>query len=238
MPINFTELLQQSWNFMRNQPKFTSFAISLLILLQIINFIFLPTTAESLSAEMLFPRLLSAAATVFLSILVILNIKSINNGSFQQFFQNSAEALQRFFPVILLTLVMVFPVSVGMAAGTLATVGGDSGLSLVALPLLIGGLFIFIKFSLVTFVYLIETPQKTVKETLAFTWQLTRGRMYPVVIYCVISQFLPILLNTLVLSLGANLITVVVSLVLSAFLSLYMNIFGFRFYQSYRQGAK
>lgn len=234
MPIKFTELLQQSWNFIRNQPKFSSFAISLLIVLQSINFIFLPNTAESLSPDVLFPRLLSAAATVFLSILIILNIKSINSGSFQQFFQNSGEALQRFFPVIFLTLVMVFPVSLGMAAGTLATTG-DTSLSLIAFPLLIGGMFIFIKFSLVIFVYLTETPQKTVRETLAFTWSLTRGRLYPVVSYCFISQFLPIVINTLVLSLGANLVTVIISVVVSAFLSLYMNIFGFRFYQSYRQ---
>lgn len=241
MPIQFPQLLQDSWNFMRNQRAFSLWAMLCFALLQALTLMFSPkidlnAPEQLVSIEaFLIPTLLSGLANIFLTVLLILNIKAINQGSFHHFFQPLEQSLNLLFPVILLSILMVLPLSVGLAFLTIQA----GNLTLVALPLLITGLYLFIKLSLLIYAYLIE-DRKTIGETVRFTWALSRGRMLPLILFCVLAYFVPQLLVGIISGISQNLgsANLIISVLLGAFLTVYTLVFSFRFYQVYRQGAK
>ena len=104
MPINFPQLLQDSWNFIRNRRQFSLTAMELLL------------TMVSASAVSLLPSLLIGIGNIFISVLLVLNINDINAGIFQSFFQNTSKALAKLLPAISLYIIMVLPLSFGMSS--------------------------------------------------------------------------------------------------------------------------
>lgn len=195
MPIKFPNLLQDSWNFIRNQHTFSLLAIILLSALQFVNLFLVPrignmdTENVEMTLSDLFPLLVMGVANIFITTLLILNIKEINRGSFKHFFQNLSAAVTKLFPVVLLNIIMVLPLSIGMASQVFGAKAGN-GLSMIAFPLIIGGAFLFIKLCLSVYAYLIE-ELNSVNEAIRFTWQLSRGRGIALVLFCVISYFVP-----------------------------------------------
>ena len=240
MPINFASLFQDSWNFMRNQTQFTLFGIALLAIFPIVIFMLFPSveiTPQQLQsqdnlgllAQNMAPTLISSVISVFINILLIINIQAISNGNFQGFFRQSPVALKAFFPILLLTFLMVMPLSFGISFGGLATQAGS--LAILFIPLMASGIFIFVKLCLVSYVYLIETPQKSIFNTLKFTWQLSRGKLTPLFLFCLLTYLLPSLIGTVIAQIGGS----ILSQIISAVLNLFIVIFSVRFYQVYRQ---
>lgn len=247
MSINFQALFQDTWNFVRNRPQFTLYAVALLAILQIAITLFVPHPAMPESVEgnsireqinafdLLLPSLLSMSVVVLINVLLILNIKSINNGNYQHFFQNITAALNSFIPTLLLTLIQVFPISLGIAFALFPDFGNAA--PLMAMPIMLMGLFVFIKLNLVIYAYLIDEPRKSLGEVLKFVWQLSRGRMLPLIIFTAIIYFIPTVLGSVAGSFAAlGTVGVIIGQLLNAFINLTMVIFSFRFYQNYRQG--
>lgn len=249
MQIKFAELFQQSWNFMRNQQRFSLFAVASIVILQLIVILFTSsaitdTVSTDISVQtqamdaskilaLLLPIVLLGGSNLLIHLLMILNIQSINNGSYTHFFQNINGALKAFFPIIFLHFVMALPV--GLGASTLVGGGGASDMLIIAFPVMLLGFYLFIKLCLVVYVYLLEKPQKSVLETIRFTFQLSRGKMLPLILFFVITYVLPGMVSRILSVLGNNLVSVAISLILSALISVFMAIFSFRFYQVYRQ---
>ena len=239
MPIKFPNLLQDSWNFIRNQHTFSLLAIILLSALQFVNLFLVPRIgnmdAENVEMTLsdLFPLLVMGVANIFITTLLILNIKEINRGSFKHFFQNLSAAVTKLFPVVLLNIIMVLPLSIGMASQVFGAKAGN-GLSMIAFPLIIGGAFLFIKLCLSVYAYLIE-ELNSVNEAIRFTWQLSRGRGIALVLFCVISYFVPQILMSFLSGLSGNTLGLVVNVLVSSFFSLFITVFSFRFYQAYSQ---
>ncbi|WGE32711.1 hypothetical protein NYR60_03645 [Actinobacillus genomosp. 2] len=239
MPIKFPDLLQDSWNFIRNQRSFSLFAIVLFSALQLVNLLLVPNMGQvdanntEMTLSALYPLLLMGVLNIFLTSLLILNIKDINRGSFKHFFQNLSVSLAKLFPVIVLNILMVLPLSIGMASQLFGSQAG-SGLALVAFPLIIGGAFLFIKLCLSVYAYLIE-EFNGIGETLRFTWQLSRGKGIALVLFCVISYFVPQILMSFLSGLGASAVGLAITVFISSFFSLFITVFSFRFYQVYSQ---
>lgn len=239
MSINFVQLFQQSWNFMRNQTHFTLVGLALLAGLQIVNLVIFPpihataTTAnpnEAALALNLPSVVASALINVFVTILLILNIKAINRGEYHGFFRPLPATLRAIGPVIVLMMLMVLPLSIGVSSGVLAL--QNPSMSLVSLLLMISGGYIFVKFCLLVYVYLIEEPQKSLGETIKFTWLISRGKMLILMLFCLIVYLLPLMISNQFARLGE--IGVFLAQLVSAVLSLYFVIFSFRFYLIYR----
>ncbi|EFM91950.1 hypothetical protein appser6_11240 [Actinobacillus pleuropneumoniae serovar 6 str. Femo] len=221
-------MLQDSWNFIRNQHTFSLLAVILLSALQFVNLFLVPRIAnmDAENVEMTLSDLFP---------LLILNIKEINRGSFKHFFQNLSGALAKLFPVILLNIIMVLPLSIGMASQVFGAKAGG-GLSMIAFPLIIGGAFLFIKLCLSVYAYLIE-ELNSVNDAIRFTWQLSRGRGIALVLFCVISYFVPQILMSFLSGLSGNTVGLIVSVLVSSFFSLFITVFSFRFYQAYSQNS-
>lgn len=235
MPVRFSSLLQDSWNFIQNQRAFSLTAIGLLMMSQLFVF-FIFSNAESTTTDvvpqssMLYSALLIGIANVYITLLLIFNIKAINAGSFQSFFQHAGATFNKLFPALGIYMLMSFPLSMGVSSLLIST-----EMSLIALPLLIGGTFIFLKLCMATYTLIIEDYR--FGEAVKFTWFFTKGKMRFILAYSLIANLLPALIGTIVSSLGNNIVITLISITISAFLSLFTTIFGFRFYQTLRQMA-
>lgn len=231
MPINFPQLLQDSWNFIRNRRQFSLTAIGLLLAIQLLATFVLANLMASNSTVSLLPSLLIGIGNIFISVLLVLNINDINAGTFQSFFQNTGKALTRLLPAILLYIIMGLPLSFGMSSILFGNISG-SGASIFSLPLLAIGIFVFVRLNLSTYVFLVENY--CVGQAVKFMWQLAKGKMVALFAYTLLANLLPILITALVGRLGDNVAIMVLSFMISAFLSLFTTIFSFRFYQTIR----
>ncbi|MEZ7766961.1 hypothetical protein O3795_05885 [Haemophilus parahaemolyticus] len=231
MPINFPQLLQDSWNFIRNRSQFSLTAIGLLLAIQLLATFVLANLMASNSTASLLPSLLIGIGNIFISVLLVLNINDINSGTFQSFFQNTGKALTKLLPAILLYIIMGLPLSFGMSSILFGNISG-SGANIFSLPLLAIGIFVFVRLNLSTYVFLVENYR--VGQAVKFMWQLAKGKMAVLFAYTLLANLLPILITALVGRLGDNVAIMVLSFMISAFLSLFTTIFGFRFYQTIR----
>ena len=231
MPINFPQLLQDSWNFIRNRSQFSLTAIGLLLAIQLLATFVLANLMASNSTISLLPSLLIGIGNIFISVLLVLNINDINSGTFQSFFQNTSKALTKLLPAILLYIIMGLPLSFGMSSILFGNISG-SGANIFSLPLLAIGIFVFVRLNLSTYVFLVENYR--VGQAVKFMWQLAKGKMAALFAYTLLANLLPILITALVGRLGDNVAIMVLSFMISAFLSLFTTILGFRFYQTIR----
>ena len=231
MPINFPQLLQDSWNFIRNRRQFSLTAMGLLLAIQLLATFVLSNFMVSASAVSLLPSLLIGIGNIFISVLLVLNINDINVGIFQSFFQNTSKALAKLLPAISLYIIMVLPLSFGMSSILFSNISG-SGASIFSLPLSAIGIFVFVRLNLAIYVFLVENYR--VGQAVKFMWQLAKGKMAALFAYTLLAILLPILITALVGRLGDNVAIMMLSFVISAFLSLFTTILGFRFYQTIR----
>ena len=231
MPINFPQLLQDSWNFIRNRRQFSLTAMGLLLAIQLLATFVLSNFMVSVSAVSLLPSLLIGIGNIFISVLLVLNINDINVGIFQSFFQNTSKALAKLLPAISLYIIMVLPLSFGMSSILFSNISG-SGASIFSLPLSAIGIFVFVRLNLAIYVFLVENYR--VGQAVKFMWQLAKGKMAALFAYTLLANLLPILITALVGRLGDNVAIMMLSFVISAFLSLFTTILGFRFYQTIR----
>ena len=231
MPISFPQLLQDSWNFIRNRSQFSLTAIGLLLAIQLLATFVLTNLMASNSTASLLPSLLIGIGNIFISVLLVLNINDINAGTFQSFFQNTGKALTKLLPAILLYIIMGLPLSFGMSSILFGNISG-SGANIFSLPLLAIGIFVFVRLNLSTYVFLVENYR--VGQAVKFMWQLAKGKMVALFAYTLLANLLPILITALVGRLGDNVAIMVLSFMISAFLSLFTTILGFRFYQTIR----
>ncbi|WP_373766454.1 hypothetical protein [Glaesserella sp.] len=241
MPIKFPDLLQDSWNFMRNQLPFSLFSVGLLMILQLTSHYIMPKSAvpqhvQSLDASglliLILPAILFALLNILANALIILNIKAINDGGYQHFFRHIGDAVKVFLPLMLINIVMVLPLSIGVSFG--GTVGqADAGLAILILPLMLSGIYIFVKLNLAPYAYLVEEPRMRVSETLKFTWGLTRGKMSMMFLFCLIAYVMPILLGAMIGRINEP--TGLLVALFSGLVGTFTAIFAFRFYQVYRR---
>ena len=231
MPINFPQLLQDSWNFIRNRRQFSLTAMRLLLAIELLTTFVLSNFMVSYSAISLLPSFLIGIRNIFISVLLVLNINDINAGTFQSFFQNTSKALAKLLPAISLYIIMVLPLSFGMSSILFSNISG-SGASIFSLPLSAIGIFVFVRLNLSTYVFLVDNYR--VGQAVKFMWQLAKGKMVALFAYTLLANLLPILITALVGRLGDNVAIMMLSFVISAFLSLFTTILGFRFYQTIR----
>ncbi len=237
MQINFMQLLQDSWNFMRNQRQFSIWAIGITLIVQFaitnIN-VPIPDISQTNATQIdlttfILPTVIISITNTFLTGLIILNIDSINNGTFKHFFTNITTVFSFLFGLIILSVVSILPLSIG---STLIILQPQNPTFF--LPFIVIGFYFLIKFYLVFYVYLTETPRKSIKETLLFTFKLSRQKTLPLILLILLTSFVPsVLVNAI------EKVTVNISFIIPIFISTLFNVFTtvlvFRFYQIYRQ---
>lgn len=255
MPINFTQLFQDSWNFIRNQHQFTRlftvafFLISLLIYLlgtTLLEPVATIPNAEQLSPEQLATIMLQKInitqiilVNILTQVLFLLvsnwGILTIHHISLQHHYRPSQVLplmLRRFAGVLVLNILLILPMVIGLINiwVALATQSPPSMFSVFAM---LFGIFIFIRLCLAPVSYLIT--DKTLSESVSFTWKKGVKRTMPLFLYCVLVYFIFQLIGQQLASISDNLIFTLLVNSIIAFINTFALVFTYRFYTLFTQ---
>ncbi|MDO4626400.1 MAG: hypothetical protein Q4A81_03715 [Pasteurellaceae bacterium] len=249
MPINFTQLLRDSWNFMRNQPKFVFTFIILIVLVDFLfNFItpkidlIQPTQASDelvlmkqiLKSYISFPYLiyliLGQLANFFVACLCIVGIQRISQNASLNL--SIPMTLQRFIGTLFLTAVSLSLFTIGMWQ-IIYAFANDMQPNILSSIFVITGIFIFFRLKLAHFSYLLG--DQPLERAIATIWHKGRGRNGQLFLFTTLVNFLIPFLGEQLLSFSANAFTDYIMILINAALWVFALIFSYRFYSLFIQ---
>ncbi|WP_373100376.1 MULTISPECIES: hypothetical protein [Pasteurellaceae] len=256
MPINFTQIFQDSWNFMRNQQKITlqfsafffvvAFAVNLLAS-NLLPANIMPDEAGSNAADLeVVGNLMLSKDIVVLGVVQVLLNLFISCWGIMTFHQLSERrrlslgqtlnmTAKRFAGVFFINLIIVFPLVIGLAESLVALIGKNAP-SLFSVFTITLGIFIFIRLNLATVHYLIT--QTGLAQTLKVIWLSGFKRTGVLFIYCLLIYFaLPLIVRNIAALSDNMLFDIVISFIISA-INVFSLIFSYRFYTLFMQKAQ
>ncbi|MCW9709439.1 hypothetical protein L5B71_00815 [Avibacterium sp. 21-586] len=243
MNINFTQIFQDCWNFMRNQKKITQqfifffFISSLIFYFLLTSVVPMPEITQangqnlplpsSISAQFVIIGVAQQLVSLFISSWGILTFHRISVQQQNPLNQSAVLTLQRFAGVVTVSVIGFIPLMIGVVESLFAILQGQypSILSLVAMLL---GFFIFVRLSLASTEYLIQPVG--IMQALKNSWLSGVKRSAPLFIYCLlIYVVLPFVVRR-ISSLSDNLVFDVIMLFVSAAVGVFSLLFTYRFY--------
>ncbi|MCK3658790.1 hypothetical protein A4G18_08725 [Pasteurellaceae bacterium Pebbles2] len=262
MPINFTQLFKDSWNFLQNQRKFTFSFVGIFMLLSaavgLIQQAMLPAIEnadamsdeqrlevllqQSNSTDIFWFTLLKMFLMLFLTFWGTTAVHQISQRQYQGLGQSAGRTFTRLFGALLLTIICFFPFFVGIISVLstfLQTVAGGqaSGFSsIIGLFLIIIGVLTLIRLCLSPIRYLID-EQESIKSAVQNTLKFSNKRTSTLFFYCVISYlFFPLVAFQLAV-LAQNIILSAVALLVMSLINVFSIVFTYRFYVIFNQKA-
>lgn len=248
MNINFTQIFQDCWNFMRNQQKITRQFIVLFFINSLLFYFllsaFMPTMKvenvrgqdlllpSDITTEFLVLSLAQQLISLFLSVWGIATFHRISTQQADNLNQSAELTLRRFAGIIAINFIAFFPIMIGFIETLFAMLQRQSPsiLSLIAIGL---GFFIFVRLSLASTEYLIQPV--SIVQALKNSWFRGVKRSSPLFIYCLfIYVALPFIVRQIT-SLSDNLIFELMTLLISAVISVFSLLFTYRFYTLFMQ---
>ena len=236
MQINFTHILQDSWNFFRNQQKIMfQFVLILLVAQNVGALLSSPLNNESHISELAninieniaFSIVITQLLTSFISAWGLISIHSISQKNYQTLTKSFTLTLRRFLGVIVLNLLMTAPMLLGLseAFAALLTKSSPSIISLIAMLV---GIWFFVRLNLTAVHYL--STQDDIKQTIQKIWIKGSSRKNVLFVYTLLVYFLaPILVFQLTIFSNNVLFDMVIG-ILSAILNIFMLVITYRFY--------
>ncbi|WP_040976118.1 hypothetical protein [Necropsobacter massiliensis] len=256
MPINFTQIFQDSWNFMRNQQKITlqfsafffvvAFAVNLLVsnLVPANMTIYAPSadTADltvvgnlMLSKEVILLGVVQVLLNLFISCWGMMTFHQLSERHQLPLSHTLSMTATRFIGVFFINLIIVLPMVIGLAESLLALASKQSP-SLVSVFAITLGIFIFIRLNLATVHYLIT--RSSLAQTLKTIWLSGFKRTGVLFIYCLLIYFaLPLVVRNIAALSDNMLFDIVISFIISA-LNVFSLIFTYRFYTLFMQKVR
>lgn len=247
MPINFTQIFQDSWNFMRNQPKLTIQFIMLFFISSLATSLLIPngalptnlTVSEQTGTNELqalltqtdtthnLATLIQMVITMFLSAWGTITIHRLSQRANPALNQTFTVALKRFAGVLLINILTTALIAIGLLKASIAILTNTPP-SIISMISIVFGVFIFIRLCLASVHYMI-TPL-SLKIALVESWQAGIKQIFPLFIYCVIIYFaLPLLIKNLAM-ISSNMIFGIIIMFLIAIFNMFSLIFTYRFY--------
>lgn len=236
MQINFTHILQDSWNFFRNQQKVMfQFVLILFIAQNVGALLSSPLNNESHISELAninieniaFSIVITQLLTSFISAWGLISIHSISQQNYQTLTKSFTLALRRFLGVIVLNLLMTAPMLLGLseAFAALLTKSSPSIISLIAMLV---GIWFFVRLNLTAVHYL--STQDDIKQTIQKIWIKGSSRKNVLFIYTLLVYFLAPILVFQLTTFSNNVLFDMVISILSAVLNIFMLVITYRFY--------
>lgn len=252
MPINFTTIFQDSWNFLRNKQQVTlTFTLALLLASLCFDFLVIPNLstpnanqsdelAKALGLSSASPNIAMFSLVYQLVIFVISNwclvaIHQISQGQGFNMTQSFVLLSKRFVGVLLINVVILVPVVVGVSDVFFALLIQGRQPSIISIVLLTLGLYLYIRFCLAGLHYLVT--KNNFNQTLKHTWLAGSRRGLILFVYCLfIYILLPFLFRSLSALTGNILFDIIVSALMS-FVTVFSLVFTYRFYSVFMQKA-
>ncbi|HBO38240.1 MAG TPA: hypothetical protein DD638_06215 [Pasteurellaceae bacterium] len=255
MLVNFTQLFQDSWNFIRNQKQFvlvlTGAFFFLSISMSLINSILLApmpivTDMEQFKDPAFTEQFLQAQGTKqnifafvlhqlifsYLTCWGILSVHHISQRTYHSLTQMLALAFRRFPGVIALSILITLPLFLSLA-NLITTMTMQTSPSFFSILVPFFAIFIFIRLCLAPVSYLIT--EQRLSESVSFIWQTGIKRTMTLVIYCLIVYIVFQSIGQRLISLASNIPIAVITNLIIAFISSFTLVFTYRFYTMFIQ---
>ncbi|OOF36420.1 hypothetical protein [Rodentibacter heidelbergensis] len=249
MKINFTQVLQDSWNFFRNQKKIMFQFVAILFMVQVFSVLLSPSivsTEGGVSADTLpqfmeenassitFSFLITQLVTTFIASWGLMTISQISQQNHRTLAQSFQATLPRFFGVVILDLIAITPILLGLFE-ILAAVLTKTSPSIISLAAIILGIGFFIRLNLSTTHYL--TTQDNIGQSLRKIWLQGKHQKTALLIYALLVYFVtPILIFQLSAIFNHLIFSVLVS-IFAAALNIFMQVVTYRFYSLFMKEA-
>ena len=236
MQINFTHILQDSWNFFRNQQKIMfQFVLILLVAQNVGALLSSPLNNESHISELAninieniaFSIVITQLLTSFISAWGLISIHSISQQNYQTLTKAFTLTLRRFLGVIVLNLLMTAPMLLGLSEAFAALLIKSSP-SIISLIAMLVGIWFFVRLNLTVVHYL--STQDDIKQTIQKIWIKGSSRKNVLFIYTLLVYFLAPILVFQLTTFSNNVLFDMVIGILSAILNIFMLVITYRFY--------
>ncbi|MDU8924233.1 hypothetical protein RYD26_04800 [Pasteurellaceae bacterium LIM206] len=255
MPINFTAIFQDSWNFMHNQRQFTLFfAFVFFAAMGIVSWLtpniadVIPANAENLTDKELAKNLLNhiMSNNLFIYYLInqtvilfianwgILHIHHISQRQNTSLLQSAVGTAAKFLGIIGILLISMLPLLLGLNIAE-TSLSAQKSPPITALVLLIIGLYVYIRLNLAVITYLIG--ERGFAYSLKYMWLLANNRMGSLSFFAIIVGFLLPIINKQIASFADNFVTAAIALVIIALINVFSMVLTYRFYSVFTQKA-
>ncbi|MDU5725212.1 MAG: beta-methylgalactoside transporter [Haemophilus parainfluenzae] len=235
MQINFTQIFQDSLNFMRNQRKTVLIFVGIFVVSQLINALVsvpMPSLGDNpnpsqqdiidalskveptaLIGSFLFQQLLMS----FIATFGIATIHHISQQNENPINQGLMLTLRRFLGVVVLDVFMSLPLLFGLA-DVMSSFLSKNALSPLAFVSMVFGLFFFVRLCL--------SPVQSALQV----WRAGVKRNSVLIIYALITYLLlPLVVNTIGTILGSSFLSAIIG-ILAALFQMFILVFTYRFY--------
>lgn len=242
MKINFTQVLQDSWNFFRNQQKTMLQFVSILFTVQIASALLSPPLIpqEALATQNTLPDLskidgmgflisfgITQLITTFITAWGLMTIHKISQQNYRTLGESFRATLPRFMGLVILEPLMVMPMLLGLfeIGAAVLTKTQPSIMSIFALFI---GIWFFIRLNLSTAHYI--TTQDGIGKSLQKIWLQGRNQKVALFIYTLLVYFIvPIFIFKLMTMFNDLILGMIIS-ILAAVLNILMLVVTYRFY--------
>ncbi|QIM68168.1 hypothetical protein [Basfia succiniciproducens] len=258
MTINFQQILQDSWNFIRNQRKFTlmltlTFCLVTLILNIFGSSLFQSVTETAInepidknelstmmqrvqSGNFLLLYVVNQFITLLLSTWGILSIHQISRRQSVDYMQTAKSTLGLIFGVIILNILIALPLMGGLINIIPAAINpAAASAGIIGFALMIFGVYVYVRLCLAPIHY---TVSKTnIFASLQQTWQLGNKRTSTLFLYCLLVYFIVPFIAQQVAFLANNTFLNIITTLIISFLSVFTLVVTYRFYILFTQKA-
>ena len=245
MPINFTQIFQDSLNFMRNQRKTVLIFIGIFVVSQLINALVsvpMPSLGNNpdpsqqdiinalskveptvLIGSFLFQQLLMS----FIATFGIATIHHISQQNENPINQGLMLTLRRFLGVVVLDIFMSLPLLFGLA-DVMSSFLSKNALSPLAFVSMVLGLFFFVRLCLSPVHYI--ASNQSIGQSALQVWRAGIKRNGVLITYALITYLLlPLLANSISTTLGTSFLSVIFGILVALF-QIFILVFTYRFY--------
>ena len=245
MQINFTQIFQDSLNFMRNQRKTVLLFVGIFIASQFISaLVSVPMPSLGNNPDPSLQDIINALSKVdptaligsfifqqllmsFIATFGIATIHHISQQNQNPINQGLMLTLRRFLGVVLLDILMSLPLLFG-TADVMSSFLSKNALSPLAFVSMVLGLFFFVRLCLSPVHYI--ASNQSIGQSALQVWRAGIKRNAVLITYALITYlFLPLLANSIGTTLGTSFLSVIFGILVALF-QIFILVFTYRFY--------
>ncbi|WP_258271290.1 beta-methylgalactoside transporter [Aggregatibacter actinomycetemcomitans] len=245
MPINFTQIIKDSFHFIQNEKQsvtilsalyfFANIAIALLQSSMLPNEVIIsltekqisPAMSEGQAIDLVIFFFLKQFIYIFISAWCLVSIHQISLRHFNTLQHSFSITLKRIWGAILISFVICIPIFIGLAEAIIA-IQQKIQPSIISLLAIIIGIGLYIRLCLAPVHYLLTDD--TVNTCGKTIWHAAIGRVSMLVIFCLLIYFLIPIAENFLVSFSTNSIMALITGIMVAFLNIFALIVTYRFY--------
>ena len=245
MPINFTQIIKDSFHFMQNEKRniivlcaLYFFADIIMVLLQSVmlpNEIIVSLSNNQISSAISEEQginlvtffFLKQFIYIFISAWCLVTIHQISLRQFNTVLQSFSSTLKRIWGAMLLSFLILIPILVGLTEAMIA-IQQKIQPSILSLFAMVIGIGLYIRLCLAPVHYLLTND--SISHSAKIMWRAAMGRVSVLFIFCLLTYVLIPFVENFLTAFSSNAIMALISGILVALINVFALVVTYRFY--------